>query len=87
MPQQRDESGEARQDRIQGEQHTPAQNKGYDDAVSGGRDAVPAAENELEAEGLPVPPEESREQEMAKIDDRAERGAQADVRRRERSAG
>ncbi len=87
MAEKNDESGEARQERIHGEQHRPEQNEGYDKAVSGGREPVSDDLDELEAEGLPVPPEESREQEMAKIDDRAALGAQADVRRRERSAG
>ena len=86
MPDKRDESGEDRQERIQEEQHRPEQNRGYDEVVHGGREPAPALEEDVAGEGLPLPAEEGREEELAEIDNRQARAAQADVRRRERSA-
>ena len=86
MPERKEESGEARQERIQHEQHRPEQNEGYDEAVRGGRtvaDDSPRTEDILPAlpdDELPI------ERLGAAIDERESKAAVADVQRHEHSA-
>jgi hypothetical protein len=81
----RKESGTARQERIQREQHRPEQNAGYDEAVNQGGPVLP---NDTDKVSFlpPEPPAERRTREQNDIDERETQGAIADVRRREHSA-
>lgn len=67
-------------------QDRPEQNEGYDQAVRGGNADTPLGRDDLNAVEPPddVPVEDEDEPDTAALDDRAERGAAADVRRRER---
>jgi hypothetical protein len=83
MPERKNESGEQRQDRIQHEQHRPEQNRGYDEAVRGGR-AVADDRPQVE-DALPMPPDEESPSGES-VDDRETQAAIEDVQRHEHSA-
>ncbi len=81
----REESGAARQKRIQREQHRPEQNKGYDEAVRQGGPPLP--DDSATASYLPPEsPEQRQARERNDIDEREAQAAAADVRRQDRSA-
>lgn len=84
MAQRKRESGYARQNRIQREQHRPEQNVGYDEAVRGG----PAVANDMERTRnlVPAPPDDQPGNDAHAIDERETRDAVEEVRREEHSA-
>ena len=79
MAERKDETGEARQERIQREQHRPEQDRGYDEAAHGGV----ADERPHSVEVTNVLDELTANE---SVDDREARLAEEEVRRRDRSA-
>ena len=66
-------------------QDRPEQNAGYDEAVRGGDTAANPGRDELHAVSPgPIPVDDEDAPDADVIDDRETRGAEADVRRRER---
>ena len=84
MAEEKPESGQKRQDRIQREQHRPEQNAGYDEAVRGGPPLPDAVEDSDQVSSQPAGA--AADQDLTGADDPDSRGAAAEVRRRERSA-
>ena len=81
----RKETGTKRQERIQREQHSPEQNRGYDEAVRQGGPVLP---NDTDKVSYlpPEPPDARPAREQNDIDERETQRAIADVRRQEHSA-
>jgi hypothetical protein len=83
MAKRKRESGEARQDRIQQEQHRPEQNRGYDEAVRG--DSGVAADRPDRM--VPVSGDESQLQNTSEdVDEREARRARQQVPEHDASA-
>jgi hypothetical protein len=82
MAKRRQESGEERQQRIQREQHRPAQHRGYDEAVRGGTSVA----HDRADRSVPLSGEDTQRQNTTEdVDDRESRLTREQVRREDQS--